>query len=332
MKITSARNAAPAPTIKVAITGPSGSGKTSWLCRAPNPLMLMFERQGIASVRAISPDTPIVELQGYNDFRDVWQQIAKAPKHQTVPGAVALEMDGQQIPVSTICIDSMTDLANQMFRTFMESKYPGFDATDVETGKFAVTQDDYGKIGRSLVTILDWIRDSHLSVAASFLPSTREDLAKNIIVQPAMVGQMAASVALGKFNAAGYSRRRLNKQTGELEHVIVWTHPSERYPVKGMRGWPSFTVNTLTPGQTTLGSLMLATYGDDANVVTAPGDSASWCTAPDNEVEDAYTASMPADAGNAVTASHAAPAAAAPAATRPVAPAAAASEGRRRRS
>lgn len=281
-----------APTLKVAITGPSGSGKTTWMARSPFPLMIMFERQGIASVRAVAPQTPVILVDGYNDFCNIMNELAAAPMHPDVPGAIAVEMDGQTIPAVTLCIDSFTAMAQSMFLTLLRSKAgQQYTPADIEAGRIQVSQDDYGRIGRALLEMMRVVRDFPISVICSFLPTTDVDQARNKHVKVDLPGKMAADKCISHFNAAGYAYRRRGAGADDtaIEHLIMWSHPSERYPCKRMMNWPATTINTNTPGQTTLGSLMLAAFGDDCGATVMPGDSAGWATAPDDRIEDAVT-------------------------------------------
>ena len=291
MKIMKANQAHGAPTIKVALIGPSGSGKTSWMCRAPYPLMIMFERQGIEKVRAIAPETPVVFCESYREFDEIWNELKMAPTHPTIPGAIILDMGDEQIPVATVCIDSMTELGSSMVQQMQKSAGgANWSPTELDQKRASLTMNNWGTIGETLVEVMRNVAKFPTSVICSFLPDVVHDVAGNAHYKPNLPGKFATSKATAFFSAVGFTRRR--KGDEGPEHWIVWTHPSERYPVKGMFGWPAQIRNTMEPGRTTLGSLMLKTY-PDGSAISAPGDDAKWCEEIDTAFDDNVTYTEP---------------------------------------
>jgi hypothetical protein len=104
--------------LKAAVYGAPGTGKTDFAVSAPKPLILLSERQGLATVRSAAvrrgvPVPPVMFMEDLRDYRDVLRALHGA---KDKPFRVMQKLDGSE-PVAvyegewpeTVVIDSITD-------------------------------------------------------------------------------------------------------------------------------------------------------------------------------------------------------------------------------
>lgn len=136
--------------LKVAVYGPPGTGKTSLGVTAPDPLILLSERQGMPHVRAAAARLgkavpPVLFMQSLNDYRDVLRALIAGPHHETKTlrvtakdGAVAFECPFPK----TVVVDSLTD-ACALVREEVYSESPPEKAKD---GLEKITERHWGAL------------------------------------------------------------------------------------------------------------------------------------------------------------------------------------------
>ena len=103
------------PTTKILVYGETGKGKTHWACTTPNPLIILTEPQGKQTIRHMNPSAFCIEVESWQEFMMVWNQIKMAP---------VVERDGRTFirltarkwehDFQTLVIDSITQLQRLM--------------------------------------------------------------------------------------------------------------------------------------------------------------------------------------------------------------------------
>lgn len=105
--------------LKAAVYGAPGTGKTDFAVSAPKPLILLSERQGLATVRSAAvrrgvPVPPVLFMEELRDYRDVLRALHGA-KDQPFRVVQRMENGGEPVVVfegdwpETVVIDSITD-------------------------------------------------------------------------------------------------------------------------------------------------------------------------------------------------------------------------------
>lgn len=101
--------------IKAAIYGPPGTGKSSFGVTAPNPLILLSERQGIAHIRAAAARLgrsvpPVLFMESLADYRMVLRALMTGAGKPTITVANDKGTVFYTGPYpSTVVLDSLTD-------------------------------------------------------------------------------------------------------------------------------------------------------------------------------------------------------------------------------
>lgn len=262
------------PVLKVAVLGASGAGKTEWAARSPRPLILLTEPQGKASIVAACPDAMVIDIETWEDFRGVMNAVKVANQVTIDGGEPALEatIDGHTIVFQTLVVDSFTDLQRLMINRVAGVESGVRDRLDLDGGAINMGFEKWGLVTSACESVWAQQRNLPCNTVFLFLAEEKIDDAQQRSVVPMLSGQKLPYSMGQYFNAVGLAAvRRLGD--GSSQHVIRWSVPGS--PTKPAPGWPTLTVNTRTPGQTTLGSLLAFSY---PGLMTArePDDDASF--------------------------------------------------------
>ena len=258
---------AEAPKLAVLVYGRSGMGKTTWAALAPRPLVLLTERQGLPSIYAANPEALVIEITDWRQFCTVFQALQQATTC-TVGGKAACTFhppgEAEAVVFSTLVVDSLTDLQAMAF-----SAMAGKDADPLG---LEVTDSDFRMYGRLQTVMEHVLREQRampcntvfLALAEDEFSDPEKRLGRQIL--PMLVGRKLAPKAGQYFNAVGFIDLDGDKR------VIRWG-ARRGFVSKAAPGWPDATINTLEPGQTTLGSL-LAYSSHVGTLLLAEGDGA----------------------------------------------------------
>ncbi len=267
------------PVLKVAVTGHSGAGKTDWACRAPRPLILLTEVQALPSIMAANPDALVVPLERWDDFRHAFEAVKQGrPSTILIDGeeqpSLDVTIEGQTVQIQTLVLDTMTDLQRLAFSRMLGAEAGGgMDRLDFEEASNNLSIDKHGVLISAAETI--WQQQRAIPVSTIWLTLAR-DVQDDMGVKqtlPMLTGK-SLPYALGQyFNAVGLAQTR-RSEAGGVQHLIRWQAPTSAALVKAGPGWPAMTLNTRTPGQTTLGSLLRFTFPDLAVAHETDDDAA----------------------------------------------------------
>lgn len=274
MKIQSAKAMHHAsPFTKLSLYGPSGSGKTSWAARSPRPLILLTEAQALPSIHAANPDAHVLVVTSYQQFREVWDVVKKAPLGE-VDGQPCIMIDGT--PIQTVVVDSWTDLQRYMIDSMLGHD-GGQKDLELDVGD-GMSLQMWGKLLDVCVTI--WRQQRAIPVNTVFLSLAEvevDDFGRRMTI-PMMGGKSAPHNMPAHFGAQGFAMSEQAGESGAGTYSIRFVLDTRRWTVKPAPGWPHAIIVTDTPGETTLGSLALYASGGDTRVPHMPHDSAEFVT------------------------------------------------------
>jgi hypothetical protein len=268
------------PFLKVAVMGQSGAGKTHFAARSPRPLILLTEVQALPSIMMANPEAIVLPITRWNDFREAFNAIKMGrPTTITVNGeeqpALEVTLGGDTVAVQTLVLDTMTDLQRLAFDSMIKADGPnGMDRFDFQTASLNLSIDKHGVLHSAAEEI--WRQQRALQINTVFLFLTRDVQDDAGIKQtlPMLTGSKLPYSMGQYFNASGLAQVR-RSDGGSLQHLIRWSTPSAAAITKPGPGWPNVTVNSATPGETSLGSLLLFTF-PDLSVAHEPHDSAEF--------------------------------------------------------
>jgi hypothetical protein len=272
------------PFLKVAVTGHSGAGKTDWAARSPRPLILLTEIQAMPSIVVANPDALVIPIQRWDEFREAFDAVKQGrPTTITVNGeeqpALEVTIGGQTVAIQTLVLDTMTDLQRLAFNKMIKAEGPdGMDRLDFSEANNNLSIDKHGVLISAAETIWQQQRAIPVNTVFLFMARDIQDDTGAKQTLPMLTGK-SLPYSMGQyFNASGLAQVR-RTDGGGLQHFIRWSSPSAAALTKPGPGWPVVTVNTRTPGETTLGSLLRFTFSD-LSVASELHDSAAFVTAP----------------------------------------------------
>lgn len=249
-----------APFLRALIYGDSGTGKTSWGALAPQPLILLTEAQGLASIAATNPNAEVLLIEDYPRLCEVVGSIkrgAAAVNDDSQP-CFRATVDGEAIEFQTLVLDSLSDVHDLMSKHYLD----GIDERK--------SLKQWGLIQRDLRALLSDLRALPINLVCLALTTESVDDTERRRTLPDLFG--SAKNRVGQyFSAVGYAHRR---QGG---HAIAWRIDSASYltkPPPGSDGvLPRVTFTSLDEPSATLGSILLALY-PEAPVAHAEGEKA----------------------------------------------------------
>lgn len=237
------------PWIKAIIYGDSGSGKTTWAAKSPRPFYILTEPQGLPSVAKAAPEAELYPCTSYQAFVKVMNAVRSCEK---IDGGIRIKVERDKgveaFDVSTIVIDSLTDLHDRM------------------TQFFNVGTDDTGwfKVSNELREVMQALRSAPVNVVCLCLSTSKDDDKGVRKVMPDLFGK--ASAKIGQyFSAIGYAHKM--KQGEARAYAISWDIPSASYITKRLPGsdhLPSTTLSPVGRRGATLGAIVSAWLGPDA--------------------------------------------------------------------
>ena len=275
------------PTLHVAVYGPSGVGKTSWGARAPQPLIILTEPQGLASIMAAAPDAEVVRVDTLADARAVLLALTRGQPQADGTLRVQLpDLGGGQPACEVVCgsvvIDSVTDLQKLLADEVVREMAKNTPEEIRRLSRADLQMQHYAPLKARTERLLDTVRRLPVSTVSLYLLDERvdeSDGAQRTVVRPALIGGARDSVAqyyslIGR--AHTYTARSADGSPVH-QHRVSLREASDRALTKTMRGLPPYIVHDLDmPGSGTLGSILLALYpGAAAQIPHNEADSAS---------------------------------------------------------
>lgn len=221
--ITTARDAAEQKGVGLLYFGESGSGKSFGVATAPNPLVMLTEKNGLKSIQQANPDCRVAITTTADQVRAVMMAAMN--------GSLAAA------GIETLCVDGLTEVQ----RIFID-EIRGPDQRPMEIG-------DWGKLTEQMRRFCRCLRDLDIHVVCTALSTTEKDEATgHFRVWPAFQGRKLHSEVMQFFNAVGYCFKREQPEEGggvSIEHRIMWQGPS-RYAVKPCGSITGITSTNIT--------------------------------------------------------------------------------------
>jgi hypothetical protein len=239
------------PFLDIGIYGDSGSGKTRFGATSPRPLILLSEAHGLATIHDANPDADVELLTTAQQLFDTMAAL-KLGTESEVGGQPAWKWGGERV-CQTVVLDTLTDIQRLVIRHVAL----GPAAADPNKHPEELSFRDWGRIGNIVEAILDSLRRLPVNVVVLCLAEHGEDDKSRRRTSPVLAGRVGKALAQ-YFAAFGYAAKR--EREGGVVYGIGWELASQ-YITKPAPGFPSHTMNTLRPGETSLGSLALATIG-----------------------------------------------------------------------
>lgn len=208
---------------KIAIVGQGGTGKTSMGVSAPQPLVLLSERQGMPSIKLAAkrlgrPVPPVALVEDATDYRAALMAL-RGPKDKPFrivqDNEVVMELPVEQWPQSVV-LDSLTDACDVLV-TEIRKQSPqrnGRDGLPVDAQRF------WGVLIDRATNLIKCFRDLPLHVVFLCLISDKvkedgEGRMLERIVQPKLATKDMANTLCAAVNVMGYAYKAVDsrKQT-----------------------------------------------------------------------------------------------------------------------
>lgn len=215
--------------LKAAIYGPPGTGKTDFSVSAPRPLILLSERQGMATVRAAAkrrgvPMPAVLYMERLEDYRDVLRALhgpRDAAFRVTSKGA-----NGERATVyegawpETVVLDSLSD-ACELVEAEIRNEAPPEKAKD---GLEKWTERHWSALRDRCEKLIRAFRDAPLHVLFLALQDDRmvgegEEASRQ--VNPALPMRALPGVLCASVNVVGITSRRIDDRGEDGQRNIV---------------------------------------------------------------------------------------------------------------
>lgn len=232
--------------VKAAIYGPPGTGKTDFGVSAPKPLILLSERQGLATVRSASvrrgvPVPPTFWMESLEDYRDVVRAL-HGPK--TSPFRVTRKGKGGEVEVAyegawpeTVVLDSLTD-ACELVEAEVRREAPPEKAKD---GLERWTERHWAALRDRSEKLIRAFRDAPVHVLFLALQDDRtigEGDEASRVVQPALPMRALPSFLASCVNVVGITSRKIEDRGDDGQRRVVYevrTVAASHYMLKPYR-------------------------------------------------------------------------------------------------
>ena len=239
------------PFLDVGIYGDSGTGKTRWGAVAPTPLILLSEAHGLATIHDANPEADVELIPSAVHLAKVVGLLSEGTETE-VNGQPAWEWGDGRV-CQTVVLDTLTDMQRHIVRYVSL----GAQATDPRARIGELIYTEWRRIGEGVEQILTTLRALPFNVICICLAEHGEDDRARRRSTPVLMGKMGKTLAQ-YFSAFGYCAKQ-ERENG-VAYGIGWELASQ-YVTKPAPGFPRHTINTVKPGETSLGSLALATIG-----------------------------------------------------------------------
>lgn len=260
------------PFLKVFVYGESGAGKTSWASRAPKPLILSLEEQGMASIARANPDAIAIPCHDLSVFEKVWGAVLSGePAEIDGQPALKVTIGKQSAIVQTIVIDSITELTQKY-----HDRQRGAQR-NMSIDQWGIIKNQGNKSLREATSI-----KANVIVLARAHTSTEDG--KSISI-PITTPKSLADDLGGHFNIVARAGRKAGKSG--IGHYLRMSGSDGVAGKKYGHTLPDAVWVTDQPGRTTLGSISLHAIGDYAP--HEEGDDAAWVTAGPPSAEEVGT-------------------------------------------
>lgn len=217
------------PALKALIFGPSGSGKTALACTCPNPLVLLSERQGEATIRKRAKELgvkvpTVVIMETMADYRDAVRALHGDPtkpfKWVNGDDQVVLEMDPWP---ETVVIDSITDACELVRKSVLKASPP----KKGEDGLEVFGQRHWGALRNRCEKMIRWFRDVPTHVVFLALLDERlnesSDGMTTRTIGPMLPMRSLPDVLMAATNVSGMLTRRSVKIEGQDDKELVYS-------------------------------------------------------------------------------------------------------------
>ena len=220
---------------KILLHGDSGAGKTWMSSSAPNPIVMLTERNGEQSVRMSAADAPYVIVSNMVEVRAFFKMAA-----------LESWADAGLTRPDTLVIDGLTEIQRMLKIEIQESR---------EDGEFSIR--DWGTLNEKMRGLLGKMRDLPYHVVCTALSET--EAAEDVrYIDPQFQGRKTGGEVMQYFNAVGYvfkrvgasgARGRRGQKTDDTadvkgtQHVAMFDGPARIkckscYPLGGTRTGP----------------------------------------------------------------------------------------------
>jgi len=196
--------------LKLLIMGESGAGKTFCSVTAPNPVIMLTERNGMQSVKQSNPDALVAYCTTANECRDFLLSAmnGELPDH-----------------VETIVIDGITEVQQIMIDDILANK---------GGGDRKMSLPDWGVLGDRMRRFLRCLRDlPYHVVATSLVNHELNDTTGEMRVFPLVQSKKLPSMMAANFNVVGLLfKREVEDDDNKIVVRKVMVEGPSRYMVK----------------------------------------------------------------------------------------------------
>lgn len=241
--------------------GDVGVGKTHAVSLAPKPLVLLTEKNGLATIKVSNPDAHVVIVTNVQELREVIGHAMRGTLHEL--------FGGKPEDVGTFVVDGLTEV-QQLFKDDINSQKKGDDQ------QFSVR--DWGTLADKMRFFMRTLRDlPYATVCTALVNQIMLEGDPTKYMRPLFQGKKTASEVAQYFSGVAYLFKRMVKEgDGDdakevVKRLAMFDGPS-RYtckPLHHLNGVVELDVNDwfVTLAQ-------LAKDSDQANAASAAGEEA----------------------------------------------------------
>ncbi len=195
------------PLHRILIYGDSGAGKTTAAARAPNPIVLLTEVNGVESIRAVAPNAGLVLATGPSAL-------------QTVKEFVDAALAGKFPDGSTLVVDSLLEIQRHIQDAILRR-------SGRRGNEEAMTIAEWGTLAKKMADFLRALRSVPYPVICTTLATwEKNEVTGEMLVRPSFLGKKTGEEMPQWFSAVGYLRREPNPEGGPPKRYVVFDGPS----------------------------------------------------------------------------------------------------------